>query len=124
MSLPYTHSQVVWTAQAATATKALDLVEFSRCITKVIEVITTGFSGTLDIQGRIGNGATHDNVVYTPMGADGAQTLVNDQLSYTTSTSRFRYLVTEPYAYMQLVMTRSAGSVSVNVFGWEQSAVR
>ena len=119
MALPFTHSQVVWTDKAATETKALDAVEFSRCPAKVIEVITTGFSGTLDIQGRVGVEATNDNAAYILMGQDGAQAATNNQLSWTTSTGRFRYLVLEPYPYMQLVMTRSAGSVTINVFGWQ-----
>lgn len=119
MTLPFTHSQQVWSAQAATATKALDTVEFSRCPTKVVEVITTGFSGTLDIQGKVGPASTHDNVAYILMGQDGAQAAVNNQLSWTTNTSRFRYLVLEPYPYIQLVMTRTAGSVTINVFGWQ-----
>ncbi len=118
MALPLTKTQVVWSAKAASETKALG-ADFVRLPTKVIEVVTTGFSGTLDIQGAAGATATKDNVAYTQLGQDGAQLASNDQLSYTLSTARARYLVVEPYAAMQLVMTRSAGTITVTVVGWE-----
>ena len=123
MTIPYSHQQVVWDAQAATATKVLDS-EFEKCPTKVVEIITTGFSGTINIQGKIWNGATYDNLSYSPLGQDGAQSIINDELTYTTNTSRARYLIAEPYAYHQIVMTRTAGSVSVIVHGWGLTAVK
>ncbi|MDO8671243.1 MAG: hypothetical protein Q7O66_07400 [Dehalococcoidia bacterium] len=114
---PYLHQQVVFDTAVATATVTLD-DELKACPLKVVEIVTTGFSGTLDIQGRISGAVTMDNVSYARMGQDGPQVTINDQLSYSTDTARYRYLVTEPYAQMQIVMTRTVGSVSVFVYGW------
>src|SRR3972149_2440913 len=117
MGYPFQHQQVVWDAQAVTATAELDN-DFKACLAKVIEIVTAGFSGTLDIQGRIQGGVTYDNVNYGRLGVGGPRA-VSDQLSWTTDTGRYRYMVAEPYRDMQLVMTRTAGTVSVVVYGWE-----
>ncbi|MDO8673193.1 MAG: hypothetical protein Q7O66_17445 [Dehalococcoidia bacterium] len=118
MSLPFTKRETVWTDQAATATAILDDQLTRMCPTKVIEITTTGFSGTLDIKGRILPSTTADNVSYFRIGQGAGQSPSNAQISWTTDTARYRYMVTEPYMDMSLVMTRSAGSVSVNVGGW------
>lgn len=117
MTTPYTCGQVVFDTVTATETVVLRS-EFEKCPLKVVEIVTAGFSGTLDIQGKVWNGASYDNVSYSQLSQDGAQAVVNDQLSYTTNSARARYLVTEPYPMMQLVMARTAGSVSVIVHGW------
>lgn len=113
----YTFFQKVFDGAVATATVALKN-EFNQCPTKIIEIVTTGFSGTIDIQGSVAPGTTKDNVAYGLMGQDGTVTPSNNQLSYTADTSRYRYVVTELYPFMDIVMTRSAGSVSVDVFGY------
>lgn len=114
---PYQVAQVVFKEAVATATEALE-DELKACPLKVIEIVTTGFSGTLDIQGGINGAVTMDNVAYNLMGQDGPQATVNNQLSYTTNSARYRYQISEPYARMQAVMTRTAGTISVYVYGW------
>ena len=116
MTLPYTKSQSIFAAAVLTATRELDH-EFELCITKVFEIVTTGFSGTIDIQGKVDDDATYDNLAYYRLGQDGPQQLVNDQLSYTTDTGRYRYCVPEYYKLIQVVMTRTAGSVTMDVAG-------
>lgn len=115
MSLPFTKQESVWSSKATTETVTLD-TEFSLCMTKIIEVITTGFSGTLDIKGKQADAATYDNVLYSLMGQV-AQVPSVAQLSYTTDTNRYRYVVPEYWHRMQLVMTRTAGSITVDVVG-------
>jgi len=117
MSRPYAMEQKVFSSAVATETKALN-AEFALCPTKVIEIVTTGFSGTLDIKGALLPAGTKDNIAYARMSQDGVQSPVNDQLSFSTDTARYRYITYEPYPNIDLVMTRSAGSISVNAFGY------
>ena len=116
MTLPYTAQEVIFNAASASATTVLKS-EFVYCLTKVIEIITSGFTGTIDIQGKVWGGADYSNVAYSLMGQDGSQAISNDQIVPSASATA-RYLVSEPYPMMQIVMTRSAGSVSVIVHGW------
>lgn len=118
MSLPYTKFETPFSAAVLTATATLSGEICRFCPTKVFEIITTGFSGTLDIQGRISPATTLDNVSYVRLNQSSAQQATNDQLSYTTDTGRYRYISTEPHFDMALVMTRSAGSITVHVAGW------
>ncbi|MDO8704764.1 MAG: hypothetical protein Q7J84_07445 [Sulfuricaulis sp.] len=124
MALPYTYYENIWTAQAVTATAILKGEIARLCPTKVIEIVTTGFSGTLDIQGRISPAVTLDNVSYVLLGQGAPQAASAAQLTWTTDTARYRYLIAEPYLDMSLVMTRSAGSVTVNVGGWGLSTIQ
>jgi len=122
MTLPFTKQEKVWAAKAVTETVTLD-TEFSLCMTKVIEIATTGFTGTLDIKGKESDLGTFDNVAYFRMGQDGIQSLINNQLEFVGDTGRYYYCVPEHWHRMQLVMTRSAGTISVDVSGHESSAV-
>lgn len=118
MGLPYTIDQVVFNAAVLTETKALE-TSFSRCLTKVIQIVTTGFTGTIDIQGRANAKGTYANVPYQLMGQAAFQAPSVSQLSYSTTTATAIYLVTEYYPDIQIVMTRSAGSVTVIAAGFE-----
>ena len=116
MALPYTVSQSVWVAKDASETKEL-ASELSKCATTVIEVITTGFTGTLDIKGKDSEGAAYDNVRYVPLNAAIYFPSVA-QISYgAPDTARYRYCVAEYWYRLQLVMARTAGSITVNVVG-------
>lgn len=116
----YTFKENVWADQQASETVILSN-RFESCPTKVVEVITKAFSGTLDIKGAISPDQTFDNVSYMLMGQGAGRTASNAQLSYTTDTSRYRYLVLEPYSEMSLALTRTAGAVNVYVAGWGAS---
>ena len=85
----------------------------------IIDVETTGFSGTLDFQGRESPTAARRNVAWQEIDNEGSSGLsaTNDQISYTTETSTHRYLVPIAARDMQVIMTRSAGSITLNVTG-------
>lgn len=112
-------NNMVWAAQALTATKTLVSVsaEYQKCLSLIIEIETAAFSGTLDIKGRANPDGTYTNLAYQEIDIDGTRAPTNDQLSYTTSTARTRYLVPLAAFDTELVMTRSAGSISVRVTG-------
>jgi len=116
MALPYIVTEAVWTAKALTETKELKS-DFSKCITKVIEVITDGFSGTLDIQGKQSLGATYDNIPYQLMGQAAPQAASVAQISVALNSARYRYVVPEYWSFLRLVMTRTAGTITVTVLG-------
>jgi hypothetical protein len=116
VTIPYKVEENIFSGAVLTETKVLRS-EFSLCPFKVIEIITTDFSGTIDIQGKIGNNGTYANVNHVLMSQGSAQGLANAQLSYSTTTDNKKYLVPEYYPYMQIVMARTAGSVKVNVVG-------
>lgn len=117
MSRPYSKSQKVFNAAAADATVALD-PDFAICPTKIIEIVTVGFSGTLDIQGAVGSAVAKVNLNYTLMSQGTAQVPATAQLSYTTDSTTTHYLVVEPYPLIDFVMTRTAGTITINVFGF------
>lgn len=117
MARPYVVEEKIFDGADATETKSLKF-EFAICSTKVVEIITTGFSGTVDIKGSVDQNATKDNVTYAQLGQGAALSQANAQLPFTTSTARARYVVVEPYPYMEIVMTRTAGSVDISVFGY------
>lgn len=121
MTLPYITFQSVWVAKAATDTVALNS-EFSKCATKVIEIKTAGFSGTLDIQGRLTGQSSYVNIPYRKIGQATTQASSVSQLSWTTDTTdSVQYVIEEPYAEVQLVMTRTAGSITLQAYGLEQA---
>ena len=109
----------IFTAAVATATATLASVEtqLDSCISHIFTIETTGFSGTIDFQGREHNNDTWTNVAYQEIDIDGTRAGVNDQLSYTTETARKRYLVPISPSHLQVVMTRTAGSLDVFVRG-------
>uniref|UniRef100_A0A6M3JBQ7 Uncharacterized protein n=1 Tax=viral metagenome TaxID=1070528 RepID=A0A6M3JBQ7_9ZZZZ len=116
MSLPYVVSEAVWSAKAVTATIELKS-DFERCAVTIIEIATTGFSGTLDIQGKLHEQASFANVPYIRQDQAAAQTPSVTQISWTTDTSTYRYVVLGYWRKLQLVMTRTAGSITCGVAG-------
>lgn len=107
-------TQTVWNAKNATETKTLNSVDwrFSRAASITIEIETTGFSGTLDIKGRSNSAGTYDSISYTQLDTTPAIS-ATAQLSYTLSTANTRYRLDDPPADIQLVMTRSAGTITL-----------
>lgn len=122
MSLPFVISQAVWSAKAATETIALQS-DFERCEVTVIEITTTGFSGTLDIQGKLHEISEFSNVPYIRQDQASLQTPSVTQLSFTLDTAVYRYVVLGYWRRLQLVMTRSAGSITVGVAGSSDAKV-
>lgn len=77
---------------------------------------TTGFSGTLDIMGRMKNADwMHALYAVREDGDDVYGTASDDQLTYTTDTSQYYIALAEPYAQLQVLMDRSAGSVTLDL---------
>jgi hypothetical protein len=119
MSYPYSQVQKVLADAAATAAGAIDASLASAAGSLQLRIITTGFSGTIDIQGKLdANEAAWGNLFYVTM-ADGALTPSNDQLSYTTNTGVVDIVVLNPMPQMRLNMTRTAGSVTVYARAYE-----
>jgi hypothetical protein len=116
MSLPYVVSEVVWQDKAVTETVELKS-DFERCQVIVVEITTTGFSGTLDIKGKLHEISSYVNVPYVRQDLHTLQTPAVAQLSFTTDTSSFRYVVLGYWRKLELVMTRSAGTITCAVVG-------
>ncbi|MCX6020917.1 MAG: hypothetical protein NTZ05_04150 [Chloroflexi bacterium] len=100
-------STAVLTANSA----ATDVIA---CPVKTFEVVTVGFSGTLDIKGSWDGGANWSGLPYWNLSSAVRATA---QLSYTTSTARVQYVVLAPCPLIRLEMTRSAGSISSSLTG-------
>ena len=115
MARPYIAEFKAFDAAALTAQISLP-DEFRMLPTRVFEVVTTGFSGTLDFKGRVQG--LHDNLPYVKLGSL-AQVPTTSQLSFTTDTGRYRYMTTEAIPDVMLSMTRSAGSITLNVIGYD-----
>jgi hypothetical protein len=122
MSLPYVVSEEVWNAKAVSQTKELKS-EFERCQVIVVEITTVGFSGTLDIQGKLHEISGFVNVPYIRQDVHTLQTPAVAQLSLTTDTSSYRYVILGYWRKFQLVMTRSAGTITLAVVGSSNAAL-
>ena len=110
--------QKVWSAKNATAT--VELSEMAHLASKSIQVNTAAFSGTLDFQGSL-DGVNWINARYVELTGDGVLSIVNDQLSYAADTSIKVYMLAEWWPHVRLVMTRSAGTITVDAWGHETS---
>ena len=109
------HYGIVTMHNAAVAAADGAIAEVSRYLTKTIEISTTGFSGTIDIQGSV-DGTNFVNCRYAPIDVIGALAYVVAQLSYTTDTTRKFYTITDYWAYVKVkVTTRTVGSVTVKI---------
>ena len=84
---------------------------------KSFHVVTTAFSGTLDIQLSFDGGTTWINAYYVTRGTPGKP--VAAQLSYTADSSSYTYVSDDHAPLMRVDMTRSAGSVTVRLFANE-----
>lgn len=102
--------QTVFNAAALTATQALT-ADTQLAAGVQITYQTAGFSGTLDFQGSLG-GTTWYNLPYAIVGT-GALASVVAQVSKTTDTANYHYLILMPMPFMRVVMTRSAGTITM-----------
>lgn len=110
MTLPYSRTFEVF-ASGTNATATVSLPEDSYGAGQVgLQVVTAGFSGTINIQGRPHGSATFVNVPYITL-SSGSTNTTTAQLSYTTQTATNSYIVVGPMPVMRVVMTRSAGTL-------------
>lgn len=116
MSMPYIVSEAVWNAKEATETKILK-DDFKFCQLVVIEIATVGFSGTIDIKGKVHELGSYVNIPFIRQDQATLQTPSVSQISHTTNTSVYRYAILGWWRYLQLVMTRSVGSITCGVAG-------
>ena len=99
--------QVFVAGQATSLTEELD--DASKVGNAVLQFVTTGFSGTLDFQGKPHAGGEWVNLPYVTLG--GAVAPSTAQVSLSVSTATLTYVVAA-MAQMRVVMTRSAGSIA------------
>ncbi len=116
MSMPYVVSQEVWLAKALTETKALDPA-LERCKVVVVEITTTGFTGTIDIQGKVHESGAFSNVPWVLQGTADLQTPSIAQVSPSGDTSVKRYVILGFWRRLQIIMTRSGGTITCGVAG-------
>ena len=116
MSMPYVVSQEVWNLKALTETKELDPA-LERCQIVVIEFTTVSFTGTIDIQGKISGLNAFSNVPYIRQDQATVQTPSVAQIAPSTDTAVYRYVILGWWRRLQIVMTRSAGSITCGVAG-------
>ena len=114
--MSYTFSEAVWIEKAATETKEL-ASEFERCKVIVIEITTAAFSGTIDIQGKAHEISAFSNIPYIRQDVADLQTPAVAQLSLTTNTAVYRYVILGYWRKLQIVMTRTAGTITLGVAG-------
>ena len=120
MALPYTYTQEVFpVGTALTGTVAIVSNAAHSAGSMVLQVDTTGFTGTIDIQGRAMPAGAWKNLMYGATAAGGAVPAVA-QLTYTTDTAVYQYVVFKPMPYMRVVMTRSAGSLGAWAFTYSE----
>ena len=105
----------VWDA----GTNATDTEDISvrRGAQAIVQLDLTGFSGTFDIQGKAHPDADYVNLPYQRV--DTIATPATAQISTTTITATQLYKILAPMPYMQIVMTRSAGTLAVYVYEYE-----
>ena len=120
MSLPYVFSEAVWNAKAETETVELKS-EFERCQVVVVEITTAAFSGTIDIQGKVHEITAFSNVPYIRQDQVALQTPSVSQISHSTDTGVYRYVILGWWRRLQIVMTRTAGSITCGVAGSSQA---
>ncbi len=112
--MPEIMRERVFDGAVLTATKNLSSVraQVSLALRPLLELVNAGFSGTINIQGRISADAAWVNVPYSVFsgGAWGAATAA--QLTFATNTATNRYKILDYWPDMQVVMTRSAGTIT------------
>ena len=116
MSIPYVCSELIWSAKDASETKEFKS-EFERCEVIVVEITTVGFSGTIDIQSKLHEISGFVNVPYIRQDQATAQTPSVSQISLTTDTGTYCYVILGYWRRFRLVMTRTAGSITCGVAG-------
>ena len=116
MAIPYVVSEVVWKDKDASDTKELKS-EFERVSSVQLEVSLTGFSGTLDIQGRLGEDIDWYNIPYARQDQASAGTGSVSQITLTTETGIRRYALLGGIRQVRIVMTRTAGTITLVAHG-------
>lgn len=116
MTIPYVVSEAVWAAKEASETYALKS-DFEKCQVVVVEIATAGFSGTLDIQGKLHELAGFANLPYIRQDQAVIQVPSVSQISLTTDTGTYRYAVLGFWRQFRLVMARTAGTITCGVVG-------
>jgi hypothetical protein len=107
MALPYSENSKLFSAASATADATFDAGYAAQV---QISITTAGFTGTLDIQGKLTSEGTFANLPYVVLGSYAPATF--SQLSFTTETATTTYVVLMPMPFMKVVMTRSAGTIT------------
>jgi hypothetical protein len=82
----------------------------------ILQGRTVGFSGTFDIEGKSHEDAAQWAVLPYYVVGVGPLALAVAQLSFTTNTGNPVYILPVVMPLMRVVMTRSAGNVSL--YGW------
>jgi len=116
MSIPYVVSQTVWNAKAEDETVVLDS-EFEKTGLVVVEITTINFTGTIDLQGKIHELSAYSNVPYVRQDQASAQTPSVSQITPSTDTAVYRYVICGWWRKLRIVMTRSGGSITIGVAG-------
>ena len=116
MSMPYVVSEAVWNAKDADETKELKS-DFERCKVVVVEITTAAFSGTIDIQGKVHELGAFSNVPYVRQDVADLQTPAVDQLTPSDDSDVYRYVILGFWRKLQIVMTRTAGTITCGVAG-------
>lgn len=109
MERTYSSQKVFAAGTAATETKTLDEHLCRSAAAMTLRVDLTGFSGTIDIQGR--PDADNDWMNLITRRSDGTSLPTTGQITTTTITGNRDYRILNPMPYMRVVMTRSAGSI-------------
>ena len=120
--MPYTFNEAVWILKAATETKEL-ASEFERCQVTVIEITTAAFSGTIDIQGKVHELNAYSNVPYIRQDQASIQIPSVAQIVPAIDTGVYRYVVLGYWRRLQIVMTRTAGTITCGVAGSSDAEV-
>ncbi|KKL83116.1 hypothetical protein LCGC14_1977960 [marine sediment metagenome] len=115
MSVPVIVSDVVWNLKAESETKELK-TELEQCNVTVIEITTSGFTGTIDIQGKVHELANYSNIPYIRQDQAVTQFPSVTQLSYSGS-GVYRYVILGWWRRFKIVMTRTAGTITLAVAG-------
>lgn len=113
--------QIVLAAATATATVEMDQA-FEQCRAVVFEITTSGFSGTIDIKGRQHESAAYANVPYVRQDQATVQTPSVAQLAFTADTGVYRYVTIGYWPRLEVVMTRTAGTITCVASGSPDAA--
>lgn len=120
--MPYTFNEAVWIAQDEDETVELKS-EFERCQVVVIEITTAAFSGTIDIKGKVHELNAYANIPYIRQDQAGIQIPSVAQVVPNTDTGVYRYVILGYWRRLQIVMTRTAGTITCGVAGSSDASV-
>ena len=110
-------SFVLFNAAALTTTSEISRRHLQDAAQIAVQLRNFGFSGTLDFQGKAHSDAAQWVALpYYLVDAAGPLALDVAQLTYTTETANHLIILPVVLPLMQVVMTRSAGNISL--YGW------